>query len=67
MAELRAENARLRRISEEEDRQLPIEIARRDADFRRVQALQNQIGELRRRRDERNIDPEDEGPSNDEN
>ena len=61
MAELRAENARLRRISEEEDRQLPIEIARRDADFRRVQALQNQI------RDERNIDPEDEGPSNDEN
>ena len=64
MQELRAENERLRRINEEEDRQLRIEIARRDAVFRRIQALQNQIGELRRRRDEGNNDPENEDPSN---
>ena len=60
MQELGAENERLRRINKEEDRQLRIEIARRDEVFRRIQGLQNNINELRRRRDERNNDPENE-------
>ena len=53
MEVLRAENRRLRSIGEEEDRCLREEIERRDEFFRRIRELQNNIEELRRRRDER--------------
>ena len=65
MRELRAENQRLRRINEEEDRQLRLEIERRDEVFRRIQELQNNINELIRRRDERNRDERNNGSGND--
>ena len=53
MEVLRAENRRLTRIGEEEDRRLREEIERRDEIFRRVRELENNIEELRRKRDGR--------------
>ena len=53
MEVLRAENRRLTRIGEEEDRRLREEIERRDEIFRRVRELENNIEELRRKRDRR--------------
>ena len=55
MQELRAENERLRRINEEEDRQLQIEMQSSE---------ESKCFKLRRRRDEGNNDPENEDPSN---
>ena len=65
MQELRAENQRLMQINKEEDRQLRLEIERRDEVFRRIQELQNNINELIRRRDERNRDERNNGSGND--
>ena len=59
MEALRAENARLRAINQAQDRLLRREIAQRDADFRCIQVLQQQIGELRRLRDKRSNENED--------
>ena len=62
MRELRAENRRLRRFGEEEDRRLRRKIERRDEVFHRLRDLQNNIEELRYRRDGRNreADPDNE-------
>ena len=53
MEMLRVENRRLRSIGEEEDRRLREEIERRDEVFRRIRELENNIEELRRKRDGR--------------
>ena len=60
MEVLRAENRRLRSIGEEEDRCLREEIERRDEVFHRIRELQNNIAELRRKRDERKGEAEQE-------
>ena len=65
MPELRAENQRLRRINEEDDQQLCLEIERRDEVFQRIRELQNNINELGRRREERNREERNNGSRND--
>ena len=65
MPELRAENQRLRRINQEDDQQLCLEIERRDKVFHRIRELQNNINELGRRREERNREERNNGSRND--
>ena len=55
MEELREENRRLVAISEEADRQLVNEMQQRDEVLQRIRDLERNISDLRRRRDDRNL------------